>query len=179
MLSSHGRGSGVAIAAGHAHFVRSWVPKDRHPVGAAEGCGPRVRALGLRPLGCHLLVCPSLSISAALGRAGDRSRPPGTGAKDRLQFSGAQASARTSAALVWNFPQSQKSILLNDASSLSTVFGDAPLPAGIRWEHLPCITPLEWEAQGESLSQPGRPTFLSRPPWGCVVQFRTDFANLC
>jgi len=47
-----------------------------------------------------LLVCPSLSISAALGRAGDRSRPPGTGAEDTLQFSGAQASARTSAALV-------------------------------------------------------------------------------
>ena len=40
-----------AIAAGHAHFVRSWVPKDRHPVGAAEGCGPRVRALGLRGAG--------------------------------------------------------------------------------------------------------------------------------
>ena len=31
--------SGVATAAGNAHFVRSWVPKDRHPVGAAEGCG--------------------------------------------------------------------------------------------------------------------------------------------
>ena len=43
--------SGVAIAAGHAHFVRSWVPKDRHPVGAADGCGPRVRALGLRGAG--------------------------------------------------------------------------------------------------------------------------------
>ena len=46
--------SGVAIAAGHAHFVRSWVPKDRHPVGAAEGCGPRVRALGLRGAGNHV-----------------------------------------------------------------------------------------------------------------------------
>ena len=23
--------------------MRSWVPKDRHPVGAAEGCGPQVR----------------------------------------------------------------------------------------------------------------------------------------
>ena len=29
-------------------FVRSWVPKDRHPVGAAEGCRPQVRELGLR-----------------------------------------------------------------------------------------------------------------------------------
>ena len=28
-----------------AHFVRSWVPKDRHPVGAAEGCRPQVREL--------------------------------------------------------------------------------------------------------------------------------------
>ena len=34
--------SGVATAAGNAHFVRSWVPKDRHPMGAAEGCGPQV-----------------------------------------------------------------------------------------------------------------------------------------
>ena len=33
---------------------RSWVPKDRHPVGAAEGCGPRVRALGLRGAGNHV-----------------------------------------------------------------------------------------------------------------------------
>ena len=30
------------------HFVRSWVPKDHHPVGAVEGCGPQVRELGLR-----------------------------------------------------------------------------------------------------------------------------------
>ena len=43
--------SGVATAAGNAHFVRSWVPKDRHPVGAAEGCGPQVRELGLRGAG--------------------------------------------------------------------------------------------------------------------------------
>ena len=28
--------SGVAVAAGNAHCVRSWVPKGRHPVGAAE-----------------------------------------------------------------------------------------------------------------------------------------------
>ena len=41
--------SGFAMAAGNAHCVRSWVPKDRHPVGAAEGCGPQVRELGLRP----------------------------------------------------------------------------------------------------------------------------------
>ena len=39
--------SGFAMAAGNAHCVRSWVPKDRHPVGAAEGCGPQVRELGL------------------------------------------------------------------------------------------------------------------------------------
>ena len=37
-----------ATAAGNAHFVRSWVPKDRHPVGAVEGGGPQVRELGLR-----------------------------------------------------------------------------------------------------------------------------------
>ena len=43
--------SGVATAAGNAHFVRSWVPKDRHPVGAAEGCRPQVRELGLRGAG--------------------------------------------------------------------------------------------------------------------------------
>ena len=43
--------SGVATAAGNAHFVRSWVPKDRHPVGAAESWGPQVRELGLRGAG--------------------------------------------------------------------------------------------------------------------------------
>ena len=43
--------SGVATAAGNAHFVRSWVPKDRHPMGAVEGCGPQVRELGLRGAG--------------------------------------------------------------------------------------------------------------------------------
>src|SRR5574340_354534 len=36
--------SGVAVAAWNAHCVRSWVPKGRHPVGAAEGCGPQVRS---------------------------------------------------------------------------------------------------------------------------------------
>ena len=46
--------SGVATAAGNAHFVRSWVPKDRHPVGAVEGCGPQVRELGLRGAGNHV-----------------------------------------------------------------------------------------------------------------------------
>ena len=46
--------SGVATAAGNAHFVRSWVPKDRHPVGAAEGCGPQVRERGLRGAGNHV-----------------------------------------------------------------------------------------------------------------------------
>ena len=34
--------SGVSTEAGNTHFVRSWVPKDRQPVGAAEGCGPQV-----------------------------------------------------------------------------------------------------------------------------------------
>ena len=38
--------SGFATAAGNAYFVRAWVPKDRHPVGAVEGCGPQVRELG-------------------------------------------------------------------------------------------------------------------------------------
>ena len=46
--------SGVSTEAGNTHFVRSWVPKDRHPVGAAEGCGPLVRALGLRGAGNHV-----------------------------------------------------------------------------------------------------------------------------
>ena len=47
--------SGVAMAAGNAHCVRSWVPKGRHPVGAAEGCGPQVRELGLRGAGNHVV----------------------------------------------------------------------------------------------------------------------------
>ena len=34
--------SGVATAAGNAHFVGSWVPIDRHPVRGAEGCGPQL-----------------------------------------------------------------------------------------------------------------------------------------
>ena len=46
--------SGVSTEAGNTHFVRSWVPKDRHPVGAAEGCGPLVKALGLRGAGNHV-----------------------------------------------------------------------------------------------------------------------------
>ena len=46
--------SGIAIAAAHAHFVHSWVPKDRHSVGAAEGCGPQVAALVLRGAGNHV-----------------------------------------------------------------------------------------------------------------------------
>ena len=37
--------SGVAMAAGNAHCVRSWVPKGRHPVGAAEGYGPQVNTV--------------------------------------------------------------------------------------------------------------------------------------
>src|SRR5574337_1155472 len=47
--------SGVAVAAGSAHCVCSWVPKGRHPVGAAEGCGPQVRELGLRGAGNHVV----------------------------------------------------------------------------------------------------------------------------
>ena len=43
--------SGVAIAAGNAHFVGSWVPIDRHPVSRMEGCGPQVKELGLRGKG--------------------------------------------------------------------------------------------------------------------------------
>ena len=39
--------SGVAIAAGNAHFARSWVPSDRHPVSRVEGCRPQVSELGL------------------------------------------------------------------------------------------------------------------------------------
>ena len=31
------------------------VPKGRHPVGAAEGCGPQVRELGLRGAGNHVV----------------------------------------------------------------------------------------------------------------------------
>ena len=50
----------IAVAAGNAHCVRSWVPKGRHPVGAAEGCGPQVRDLGLRGAGTHLLGGPHL-----------------------------------------------------------------------------------------------------------------------
>ena len=46
--------SGVAIVAGKAHFVCSWVPLDRHPVGGAEGCGPQVRELGLHGAGNHV-----------------------------------------------------------------------------------------------------------------------------
>ena len=54
--------SQVAIAAGNAHFVGSWVPIDRYPVRGAEGCGPqlvkslpavwetRVRSLGREDL---------------------------------------------------------------------------------------------------------------------------------
>ena len=58
---------GVATAAGNAHFVRSWVPKDRHPVGAVEGCGPQVRELGLRGAGnqvFHRLLAYSQSSPA-------------------------------------------------------------------------------------------------------------------
>ena len=45
---------GVAIAAGNAHFVDSWIPKDRHPLATAEGCGTQVRDRGLRGAGNHV-----------------------------------------------------------------------------------------------------------------------------
>ena len=45
---------GVAIAAGNAHFVNSWIPKDRHPSATAEGCGTQVRERGLRGAGNHV-----------------------------------------------------------------------------------------------------------------------------
>ena len=34
--------SGVAIAAGNAHFLGSWVPINWHPVSGAEGCRPQL-----------------------------------------------------------------------------------------------------------------------------------------
>ena len=33
--------SGLAIAAGNARFVGSWVPVDWHPASRAQGCGPQ------------------------------------------------------------------------------------------------------------------------------------------
>ena len=45
---------GVAIAAGNAHFVNSWIPKDRHPLATAEGCGTQVRERGLPGAGNHV-----------------------------------------------------------------------------------------------------------------------------
>ena len=46
--------SGVAIVAANAHFMHSWVPRDRHPVSGAEGCGQQVRELGLGGAGNHI-----------------------------------------------------------------------------------------------------------------------------
>ena len=45
---------GVAIAAGNAHFMRSWVPMDGHPVRGLEERGPQVRELGLHGAGNHV-----------------------------------------------------------------------------------------------------------------------------
>ena len=45
---------GVAIAAGNAHFVNSWIPKDRHPLATVEGCGTQVRERGLCGAGNHV-----------------------------------------------------------------------------------------------------------------------------
>ena len=49
--------SGVAIAAGKAHFVHSWVPRDQHPVSRVEGCGPQVRELRFGGAG-NYVFCP-------------------------------------------------------------------------------------------------------------------------
>ena len=46
--------SGVAIAAGNAHFMCSWVPSDQHPVSGTEGYRPQVRELGLSGAGNHI-----------------------------------------------------------------------------------------------------------------------------
>ena len=66
--------SGVATAARNAHFLRSCVPKDPHLVGAAEGCGPQVRELGLlgagnqvfRPLLAHSRSSPTWRLQKGL-----------------------------------------------------------------------------------------------------------------
>ena len=58
---------GVATAARNAHYLCSCVPKDPHLGGAAEGCGPQVRELGLlgagnqvfRPLLAHSRSSPT------------------------------------------------------------------------------------------------------------------------
>ena len=44
---------GVAIAAGNAHFVNSWIPKV-HPLATAEGCGTQVRERGLHGAENHV-----------------------------------------------------------------------------------------------------------------------------
>ena len=54
--------SSVAIAAGNAHFMHSWVPRDRHPMNGTEGCGPQVRELGLGGAG-NDISCPLCSHS--------------------------------------------------------------------------------------------------------------------
>ncbi|XDA81361.1 hypothetical protein R6Z07_011473 [Ovis aries] len=42
MAARRGPGlSGLAIAAGNARFVGSWVPVDWHPASRAQGCGPQ------------------------------------------------------------------------------------------------------------------------------------------
>ena len=46
MAAPRGQGSpvvlsGLAIAAGNARFVGSWVPVDWHPASRAQGCGPQ------------------------------------------------------------------------------------------------------------------------------------------
>lgn len=58
MAARRGPGlSGLAIAAGNARFVGSWVPVDWHPASRAQGCGPQVRELGLGGAGNHVF-CP-------------------------------------------------------------------------------------------------------------------------
>ena len=67
MAAPRGQGSpvvlsGLAIAAGTARFVGSWVPVDWHPASRAQGCGPQVRELGLGGAGNHVF-CPLFAVS--------------------------------------------------------------------------------------------------------------------
>ena len=57
--------SGVAIVAGNAHFVRSWIPMDRHPVSGPEGCGPQTQGVVVTnrlPTVLHSMWTPSRAV---------------------------------------------------------------------------------------------------------------------
>jgi hypothetical protein len=62
---------------------------------------------------------------------------------------------------------------------LSTVCMATPHPVGLRWEHLPCITPLEWETQEEGPELACGACSSVPVTMGCVVQFREGLADLC